>query len=157
MKNLIYFSTLLASKFHQETSLFVETIEQFCTPEDCPVMNAGEKYEYHWCDGTNYKKPVCIPALEYMQNLMNWSGEILCNLGSHSQIGQLELFKVIFKRLFRIYAHIYYAHFSQVVQLELEAHFNTSFRHFMLFVQEFSLISAKELAPLAQLADKLCK
>lgn len=120
-------------------------------------MNAGEKYEYHWCDGATYKKPICIPALEYMQNLMHWASDKLANLSSQPATSQLDSYKVIFKRLFRVYAHIYYAHFHQVVQLELEAHFNTSFKHFMLFVQEFSLISTKELAPLAQLAEKLCK
>jgi MOB kinase activator 1 len=120
-------------------------------------MNAGEKYEYHWCDGIQYKKPVCIPALEYMQNLMLWCGQTLSSLSLQPLPVQLATFKVIFKRLFRVYAHIYYAHFDQIVQLELEAHFNTSFRHFMLFVQEFSLIEPKELAPLAQLAEKLCK
>jgi MOB kinase activator 1 len=54
-----------------------------------------------------------------------------------------------------VYAHIYHQHFSQVVQLGEEAHLNTSFKHFIFFVQEFSLIERREQAPLQELIDKL--
>lgn len=61
----------------------------------------------------------------------------------------------IFRRLFRVYAHIYTNHFSAIVSLGEEAHVNTSFKHFILFVKEFNLIDQKELAPLADLIDSL--
>jgi MOB kinase activator 1 len=63
--------------------------------------------------------------------------------------------KTILKRLFRVYAHIYHQHFQQVVQLGEEAHLNTSFKHFIFFVQEFMLIDKKELAPLQELIERL--
>ena len=63
--------------------------------------------------------------------------------------------KTILKRLFRVYAHIYYEHFNQVIQLQEEAHLNTSFKHFIYFVQEFDLVEKKELAPLQELIEKL--
>jgi MOB kinase activator 1 len=63
--------------------------------------------------------------------------------------------KNIFKRLFRIYAHIYHAHFPKIVSLGEEAHLNTSFKHFIFFVQEFNLIDKKELAPLQELINTL--
>lgn len=47
--------------------------------------------------------------------------------------------KTILKRLFRVYAHIYHQHFSEVVQLGEEAHLNTSFKHFIFFVQVSAL------------------
>ena len=34
----------------------------------------------------------------------------------------------IFKRLFRVYAHIYHSHFPKIVSLGEEAHLNTSFK-----------------------------
>ena len=43
--------------------------------------------------------------------------------------------KTICKRLFRVYAHIYHSHFESVVGLGEEAHLNTSFKHFIYFVQ----------------------
>ena len=63
--------------------------------------------------------------------------------------------KTILKRLFRVYAHIYHQHFREVVSLGEEAHLNTSFKHFIYFVQEFELIEKKELAPLQELIDRL--
>ncbi len=41
--------------------------------------------------------------------------------------------KTIFKRLFRVYAHIYHSHFKQIQQLEEEAHLSTCFKHFITF------------------------
>ena len=67
----------------------------------------------------------------------------------------LSMAKTILKRLFRVYAHIYHQHFPQVIQLEEEAHLNTSFKHFIFFVQEFGLVDKRELAPLQELIDKL--
>jgi hypothetical protein len=36
--------------------------------------------------------------------------------------------KQVFRRMFRVYAHIYHSHFQVVVDLGMEAHLNTSFR-----------------------------
>lgn len=45
-----------------------------------------------------------------------------------------EVSKAIYKRLFRVYAHIYHSHFKQVCTLDEEAHLNTCFKHFIFFV-----------------------
>lgn len=63
--------------------------------------------------------------------------------------------KNILKRLFRVYAHIYHHHFDYITQLGEEAHLNTSFKHFMYFIQEFKLLDDKELKPLEELIHKL--
>ena len=63
--------------------------------------------------------------------------------------------KTMLKRLFRVYAHTYHQHFPHVVSLKEEAHLNTSFKHFIYFVQEFNLIDKRELAPMQELIDKL--
>ena len=70
-----------------------------------------------------------------------------------------------------MYAHIYHQHFKvineillalvlcfnvqEIVSLGEEAHLNTSFKHFVYFIQEFELIDKKELAPLQELIDRL--
>ena len=61
--------------------------------------------------------------------------------------------KVIFKRLFRVYAHVYYSHFEEVTKMEAEAHLNTCFKHFIYFSLEFKLISKSELKPLAKVKE----
>ena len=45
--------------------------------------------------------------------------------------------------------------FQEIVSLGEEAHLNTSFKHFVYFIQEFELIDKKELAPLRELIDRL--
>lgn len=48
------------------------TITEFCTPQDCPVMSAGPKYEYHWKDDSQFKKPARVSAPVYVDHLMSW-------------------------------------------------------------------------------------
>ncbi|KAI8595797.1 Mps1 binder-like protein [Dissophora ornata] len=147
--------------FFNQINMLYGTITEFCTPQDCPVMSAGPKYEYHWKDDS-HKKPARVSAPVYVDHLMSW---VQSQLDSEaifpSKIG-VEFppdFKTvitdIFRRLFRVYAHIYAAHFPVIVSLGEEAHLNTSFKHFILFVKEFNLIDQKELAPLADLIDSL--
>ena len=45
-----------------------------------------------------------------------------------------QVVKQIFKRLFRVYAHIYYSHFEMVLALTEEAHINSSFMRMFLFL-----------------------
>ena len=54
----------------------------------------------------------------------------------------------IFRRLFRVYAHMYHHHFPQIIALGEEPHLNTSLKHFILFANEFGLVDKKEYAPL---------
>ena len=42
------------------------TLTEFCTKETCPVMSAGQKFEYLWADGQNIKTPLKVPAPEYI-------------------------------------------------------------------------------------------
>ena len=43
--------------------------------------------------------------------------------------------RTVFKRLFRVYAHLYHSHFRHVCSLVEEAHLNTCFKHFVYFTQ----------------------
>jgi MOB kinase activator 1 len=47
----------------------------------------------------------------------------------------MDIIKRIFKRLFRVYAHIYHTHFVEVCNLKVEAHLNTCFKHFIFFAK----------------------
>ncbi|KAG0550751.1 hypothetical protein BDA96_01G364800 [Sorghum bicolor] len=67
----------------------------------------------------------------------------------------LDVVKTIFKRLFRVYAHIYHSHFQMIVKLKEEAHLNTCFKHFVFFALEFNLIESTELTPLRELIEPL--
>ena len=47
-----------------------------CGGIDCIIIMCaarfGDRYEYHWCDGVNYKKPTALPAPQYIALLMEW-------------------------------------------------------------------------------------
>ena len=65
-----------------------------------------------------------------------------------------QIIKTIFKRVFRVYAHIYHSHFQQILALGLEYHLNTCFKHFIYFIDEFKLVEEKELSPLSELIQQ---
>jgi len=125
-------------------------------------MGAGPKYEYLWADGVNIKKPIKVSAPEYADYLMTWvqnqlEDETLFPVSDDIPFPKRfrDTVKNIFKRLFRIYAHIYYSHAQEIVELGVEAHLNTAFKHFYLFIREFSLVDEKEMAPLQHLTDNI--
>ena len=127
-------------------------------------MSAGPKYEYLWADGVKIKKPVKCSAPEYVEHLMVWIQDILDDetiFPSRVDVAFPKNFinyvKTIFKRLFRVYAHIYYNHFQKICSLGEEAHLNTCFKHFYFFIEEFGLVDKREMAPLQELIDKLTK
>lgn len=150
--------------FFNQIGMLYATLLDHCTPETCPKMNAGPGYEYLWAYPGRKEKPVKLSAPEYIGNLMEW---VQTQLNDEelfpSQIGVpfpkrfLDEAKQILRRLFRVYAHIYHAHFEEVVTLGEEAHLNTSFKHFIYFVLEFNLIQRSELAPMADLIDEFTK
>lgn len=63
--------------------------------------------------------------------------------------------KPLFRRMFRVHAHLYHSHFRQFLDLGAETHLNTCFKRFVFFVLEFRLVDSRELAPLQQLVDNL--
>lgn len=56
--------------------------------------------------------------------------------------------KHIYKQLFRIFAHIYHSHFTSIVHLSLEAHWNSLFAHYVAFGKEYDLLDVSDLKDL---------
>ncbi|MCJ1227171.1 Mitotic exit network component [Toensbergia leucococca] len=123
------------------------------------------KFEYLWQDSENYKRPTKMPAPEYIEHLMAWvQGNIDNESMFPSRIGVPfpktfpPLIRQVFKRLYRVYAHIYCHHYPVIVQLGLEPHLNTSFKHYVLFIDEHSLASGKDFwGPLGDLVDSMLR
>eukprot|EP01027_Heterolobosea_sp_BB2_P010227 GEZU01015030.1.p1 GENE.GEZU01015030.1~~GEZU01015030.1.p1 ORF type:complete len:224 (+),score=60.41 GEZU01015030.1:218-889(+) len=148
--------------FFNTTNLIYGSLVEECTEIGCPKMNASPKYEYLWQDKKD-KKPREVSAPEYVNLLMDWIEEQLNDEQTFpSQVSTpfpknfKSTVSTIFKRLFRVYAHIYYQHFRKIQALGEEAHLNTAFRHFIMFVFEFDLIQPKELVPLKDHIITLC-
>lgn len=155
--------------FYNQINMLYGAITEFCSPITCPRMIATEEYEYLWQE-TNPsssalslpRRPISLPACEYTENLMNWIQGFFDNdnifpskIGAPFPLQFQNLVKTIFKRLFRIYAHIYCHHFHEITELGLQSHLNTSLKHFVLFSNEFNLISRKDYGPLEDLVDTM--
>jgi MOB kinase activator 1 len=144
--------------FFNQISMLYGTIAEKCTTETCPKMTAGPQYEYLWSEGN---QPKTCPAPVYIDYLMTWVQDELDDENTFpSQIGKPfpnnfpHIAQTVMKRLFRVYAHIYHEHFDLIGELKAVEHLNTSFKHFILFVQEFKLIEGSQMAPLQELIQQ---
>uniref|UniRef100_A0A0A9VWZ0 MOB kinase activator 3A n=1 Tax=Lygus hesperus TaxID=30085 RepID=A0A0A9VWZ0_LYGHE len=113
-------------------------------------MTAGG-YKYLWQDNHKYVTPTSLPAAQYVENLMDWAemqinDETLFPIqpGMTFQRDFRKRVSIIFRRFFRVYAHIYHHHIQHIQNLGAEAHLNSCFKHFIYFVLEFQLMEIKE-------------
>ena len=58
--------------FFNRINLIYGTVSEFCSERSCPTMSGGLRYEYRWQDGEDYRRPTKLPALKYMNLLMDW-------------------------------------------------------------------------------------
>ncbi|WBW75615.1 Sid2-Mob1 kinase complex regulatory subunit Mob1 [Schizosaccharomyces osmophilus] len=148
--------------FYTQINMLYGTITEFCTEKTCPQMNAGPNFEYYWQDEKVYVKPTKMNAPDYINTLLEWAQEKLDNkrlfpteIGVEFPREFKKIVQQVFRRLFRIYAHIYCSHFHVMVALELESYLNTSFKHFVFFCKEFNLLDGKEYAPMEDLVESM--
>jgi MOB kinase activator 1 len=146
--------------FYNAANMIYGTCAEFCTDETCKSMSAGRN-EYLWKDGDKYKKPTRVSAPIYIDLLLNWVNEQISNpnIFPVDETGKfprnfMSVVKNIYKRLFRLYAHIYYSHFEKIRDIGANAHLNTCFKHFIFFILEFDLVDAKSMAPLDNFINK---
>lgn len=107
-----------------------------------------------------------MPAPTYVEHLMTWVQSAVDDESIFpSRIGVPfpKTFRPrvtqIFKRLYRVYAHIYCHHYPIVVALGLEPHLNTSFKHYVLFVEEFGLNGGQKdyWGPMGELVENMVR
>lgn len=124
-------------------------------------MSAGKKFEYLWAADTKSGKPQALSAPEYVTNLMEWIERQLDNPNLFPHTGKFpatfetQTIRTIFKRMFRVYAHIYHSHAAELEANNEHQHFNTCFKHFILFVHEFKLVDEAELRPLEKIIQQI--
>ncbi|KAG6005322.1 Maintenance of ploidy protein mob1 [Claviceps maximensis] len=151
--------------FYNQINLLYGAITEFCSPQSCPEMKATDEFEYLWQDNENYKRPTKMPAPAYIEQLMTW---VQSNIDNESVLPSKigvpfpksfsALVRQIFKRMYRVYAHIYCHHYPVIRELGLEPHLNTSFKQYVLFIDEHSLASGRDYwGPLGDLVDSMLK
>lgn len=153
----------LAVDFFNQLNLIYGCISEFCTDTSCPIMSAGKKYEYLMWPTPTTPKPHAVSAPNYVTALLEWIEQqldderVFPREAAFPSDFENHTIKTIFKRMFRVYAHIYHGHLAQIEQMNEQKHLNTCFKHFWYFCKEFDLVDAQEQRPLAHIIEQLTK
>eukprot|EP01114_Cavostelium_apophysatum_P012812 TRINITY_DN2960_c0_g1_i3.p1 TRINITY_DN2960_c0_g1~~TRINITY_DN2960_c0_g1_i3.p1 ORF type:complete len:1024 (+),score=326.20 TRINITY_DN2960_c0_g1_i3:288-3359(+) len=136
-----------------------DLVADVCTGKSCPEMCAGP-HKYLWEDGKRYVNPVSLPACEYIRLLKEWTAGTLNDRSIFPTMGPfppdfMPTVKKLWKRLVRVYFHIYYHHWDKIKANQNEIHINNNFKHFYYFALEFDLISPADLEPASILLHHL--
>ncbi|KAJ3442222.1 mob kinase activator-like [Anaeramoeba flamelloides] len=128
-------------EFYNRVNVIYAIISESCTSTTCPKMSA---------------------APEYIERLLNWIEEIVENPKIFPQTenekypkSYKKYIKMIFKRLLRVFAHVYANHFDEMRELGADSHLNSCYKHFLFFILHFKLIQKTELAPLQSINKKI--
>lgn len=118
-------------------------IKPFCTRRTCPTMTAGGGFEYRWKTSAGR---VSVPAPEYMEKLYGWIELLL----EKQDIGQNHISEV-YRRLFRVFAHLYASHLTDLSFTKLTPPLSVRFLHFTSLAIEFKMLSTRDILPLKDL------
>ncbi|KAF7314529.1 hypothetical protein MKEN_00926100 [Mycena kentingensis (nom. inval.)] len=136
--------------FYTNLNEFYGVLTEFCTQQTCPTMSAGTTLNYTWI--SQERKHVHLPASTYIDYVMTWVQNMLdddsvfpTKSGHDFPQSFPSTVKHIYRQLLRVFAHIYHAHFEQILHLRSEPHFNSLFAHFLAFGAEFELLELKDL------------
>ncbi|KAJ7288010.1 Mob1/phocein [Mycena rebaudengoi] len=136
--------------FYTNLNEFYGVLTEFCTQQNCPTMSAGNTLNYTWINQD--RKHVHLPAPTYIDYVMTWVQNMLdddnvfpTKAGQDFPPSFPSTVKHIYRQLLRVFAHIYHAHYAQILHLRSEPHFNSLFAHFLAFGSEFELLEMKDV------------
>lgn len=136
--------------FFQNLNMFYGVVSECCTKASCPTMTAGPSLNYTWINQD--RKSVQLPAPTYIDYVMTWVQNLLDDESTFPTKSGHEFpssfpstIKHVYRQLLRVFAHIYHAHYSAILHLRSEPHFNSLFAHFLAFGREYELLDVKDL------------
>ncbi|MBN3296817.1 MOB2 kinase, partial [Amia calva] len=148
--------------FFKHINLFSSAVSEFCTTKTCPTTTAPGNTTFFWHDEHGKKVKCSAPlytdyTMSYIQELLTDEDVFPTRTGSSFPSGYIYMVQKIFLYLFHTLAHLYWAHFRDVVKLEMHPHLNTLFLHFITFSREFGLLEPSEAAIMEDLTQALCR
>ncbi|KAI6009009.1 hypothetical protein PISMIDRAFT_10862 [Pisolithus microcarpus 441] len=136
--------------FYTNLNEFYGVISECCTQHSCPTMSAGTNLSYTWINQD--RKSVNLPAPTYIDYVMTWVQNLLddesvfpTKSGHDFPQSFPSTIKHVYRQLLRVFAHIYHAHYPQLLHLRSEPHFNSLFAHFLAFGREYELLDLKDV------------
>jgi len=136
--------------FYQNLNLFYGVVAECCTAASCSTMSAGVNLDYTWIDHS--RKQVKLPAPTYIDYVMTWLQNLLddetvfpTKSGHEFSPTFPSTTKHMYRQMLRVFAHIYHAHYRDILHLRSEPHFNSLFAHFLAFAREYELLELKDV------------
>jgi len=136
--------------FYTNLNLFYGVITECCTIGSCTTMSAGPTLDYTWIDQS--RKQVKLAAPTYIDYVMTWVQNLLdddtvfpTKAGHDFPQNFPSTIKHVYRQLLRVFAHIYHAHYHQLLHLRSEPHFNSLFAHYLAFGREYELLDPKDI------------
>jgi MOB kinase activator 1 len=148
--------------FMNRIDLFFSSCSLFCTVSTCPMFNAGPQYQYFWEDADT--APVQLSAPEYFNTLKRWirrhlSDRILFPRESGTEMSEAAagVMQTAYRRMLRVFAHMYTCHFHEIQKQNMEPVANTLLAHYLMFVVMNQLVPREELSMLMPIVGVLGK
>ncbi|XP_063052609.1 MOB kinase activator 2 [Engraulis encrasicolus] len=146
--------------FFQLVNLISSVLSELCTSTSCPAATGPGDRVYFWTDESGRKLKCSAPlytdyALSYIQELLLDEDVFPVRTDAAFPSGFPFLVQKVFLLMFRTLAHLYSAHYPQLVAMEMHPHLNTVFTHLVLFCQSFNLLEPQETEPLQDLITAL--
>ncbi|KAJ3481773.1 hypothetical protein NLJ89_g12185 [Agrocybe chaxingu] len=136
--------------FYTNLNEFYGVIAEVCTQHTCPSMSAGPALNYVWTHQGG--KQANLPAPTYIDYVMTSIQNLIddenvfptkSNQGFHQSFPAT--IRTVYRQLLRVFAHVYHAHYPQILHLRSEPHFNSLFAHFLAFGREYELLEVKDI------------
>ncbi|UYV77973.1 MOB2 [Cordylochernes scorpioides] len=165
--------------FFDHINLIYGTISEFCTMSGCPDMTGPSNRrkccsevpherlqeawlcrQYLWFDEKGKKCKVAAPqyidyVMTFTQKTVNDESIFPTKFDKDFPSSFESIVKKIHRLLFHVIAHMYHAHFRELLLLGLHKHLNSLFCHFVLFATCFDLVEPRETEVLVDLAQAL--
>ncbi|KAF8799016.1 hypothetical protein BYT27DRAFT_6887999 [Phlegmacium glaucopus] len=134
--------------FYTNLNEFYGVVAETCTQHNCPTMSAGTSLNYVWTHQGG--KQATLPAPTYIDYVMT----SIQNLIDDEKIFPTKstfhpsfpaTIRTVYRQLLRVFAHIYHAHYQQILHLRSEPHFNSLFAHFLAFGREYELLEVRDI------------
>ncbi|KAF8349492.1 Mob1/phocein [Amanita rubescens] len=136
--------------FYTNLNEFYGVITECCTQHSCRTMSAGPALHYTWINQD--RKSINLTAPTYIDYVMTWVQNLLddgktfpTKSGREFPANFPTMVKHVYRQLLRVFAHIYHAHYPQILHLRSEPHFNSLFAHFLSFGKEYELLDVKDI------------
>jgi hypothetical protein len=137
-------------------NLVYGTVSEFCTQSGCPDMTGPGQRTYLWFDEKGKKTKVAAPqyidyVMTFIQKTITDENIFPTKYANEFPSSFESIVRKIVRLLFHVVAHLYWAHFKEVLMLGLHAHLNLTFAHLTALQHRFSLIEPKETEVLKDL------